>query len=118
VGVLAYELVAGCPPFYSEDRMAMYEAIVHVRYTFPRHFSPELSDLVSRLLVRNPAFRLTSPVEIKRHPFFKSFDWGAFGQRQLKPPYQPKVGLLSGKKHGTCVAPNHFRLVRDSGRQG
>ena len=38
--MLAYELVAGCPPFYCEDRMAMYEAIVHVKYGIPRHFSP------------------------------------------------------------------------------
>ena len=39
VGVLVYEMVAGYPPFYDEDRVAMFRNICQVKYTVPSHFS-------------------------------------------------------------------------------
>jgi serine/threonine protein kinase len=39
VGVLIYEMVAGYPPFYDEDRVTMFKNICHVKYSFPQHFS-------------------------------------------------------------------------------
>lgn len=39
VGVLMYEMVAGYPPFYDEDRVAMFRNICQVKYTVPSHFS-------------------------------------------------------------------------------
>ncbi len=39
VGVLAYELVAGMPPFMSDDRMVMYRKIVDCSFSCPAHFS-------------------------------------------------------------------------------
>jgi hypothetical protein len=39
LGVLAFELVAGVPPFMHEDRMVMYRRIVDGVYTCPAHFS-------------------------------------------------------------------------------
>lgn len=39
MGVLAFELVAGVPPFMHEDRMVMYRRIVDGVYTCPAHFS-------------------------------------------------------------------------------
>jgi hypothetical protein len=38
-GVLAYELVAGAPPFMHEDRMVMYRRIVDGVFSCPTHFS-------------------------------------------------------------------------------
>ena len=38
LGVLVYEMVAGYPPFYDEDRVAMFKNICHVKYTFPSSF--------------------------------------------------------------------------------
>jgi hypothetical protein len=37
--VLAYELVAGAPPFMHEDRMVMYRRIVNGVLSCPPHFS-------------------------------------------------------------------------------
>lgn len=37
--MLAFELVAGVPPFMHEDRMVMYRRIVDGVYTCPAHFS-------------------------------------------------------------------------------
>ena len=39
LGVLIYEMMAGYPPFYDEDRVAMFRNICHVKYTFPSSFN-------------------------------------------------------------------------------
>lgn len=42
LGVLIYEMVAGYPPFYEEDRVAMFKNICQVKYSVPSHFSKVL----------------------------------------------------------------------------
>jgi hypothetical protein len=39
LGVLLFELCGGLPPFYCEDKLAMYQRILHAKYAFPQHFS-------------------------------------------------------------------------------
>ena len=39
VGVLIYEMVAGVPPFYHDDRVVMFRNICHLRFAMPPHFS-------------------------------------------------------------------------------
>ena len=39
MGVLIYEMVAGYPPFYSENKVDMFKAICDVRFSFPPHFA-------------------------------------------------------------------------------
>ena len=39
VGVLIFEMVAGHPPFYDEDRVRMFKNICSVKYSCPPHFS-------------------------------------------------------------------------------
>jgi len=38
LGVLIYEMVAGYPPFYHEDRVQMFKNICHVKFSFPSSF--------------------------------------------------------------------------------
>lgn len=95
MGVLAFELVAGVPPFMHDDRMVMYRRIVDGVYTCPPHFSAELRDFVKQLLQRKPAYRLGQGTSgagaIKKHPWFAGFDWDAFVAKKLKAPYLPVV---------------------------
>eukprot|EP00884_Botryococcus_braunii_P004083 jgi/Botrbrau1/13676/Bobra.0378s0008.1 len=95
VGVLLYEMLAGYPPFYDEDRVTMFKNICHVKYTFPQNFSKEVKDLIRRLLVHNPAQRLGAlkggAADIKAHPWFIGFDWENFSKRSMRAPYVPKV---------------------------
>ena len=46
----------------------------------PKSMSPELKDLLMKMLSRIPTERLgaNGAWEIKAHPFFKSIDWSAF----------------------------------------
>ncbi|KAL0042257.1 hypothetical protein WJX77_007366 [Trebouxia sp. C0004] len=94
-GVLIFEMAAGYPPFYNEDRVAMFRNICEVKYTCPPHFSKELRDLVKRLLTHSPSQRLGSlkggALDVKAHPWFKDFDWESFANQTMLAPYIPKV---------------------------
>ena len=37
--MLVFEMAAGYPPFYSENKVEIFKAICEARYTFPDHFS-------------------------------------------------------------------------------
>jgi hypothetical protein len=48
LGVLIFEMVAGCPPFYHEDRVSMFKNICHVKYVMPAHFSKVRATVMNR----------------------------------------------------------------------
>ena len=50
LGVLLFEMVAGCPPFYDKDLAATYRRILWGRVAFPGHTSVVCRDLIRRLL--------------------------------------------------------------------
>lgn len=41
--------------------------------------------------------------EIKKHPWFKTFDWAAFEKRTMKAPYVPSVSSPEDTKHFTSL---------------
>ncbi|EFN54238.1 hypothetical protein CHLNCDRAFT_135759 [Chlorella variabilis] len=97
VGAIAYEMMVGFPPFYSDDPMTTCRKIVNWRtyLRFPPEaeaaLTPAARDLISRLLC-DVEERLGShggAAEIRAHPFFAGIDW----QRlyEVKPPYRPAV---------------------------
>jgi len=93
LGTLLYEMIAGLPPFYDRNRQVMYRRILEADLEPPAHMSREAVDLCSRMLIRDPTKRLGygGGDEIKRHPFFASFDWAALERREVKPPWVPFV---------------------------
>ena len=48
-------MLVGYPPFFSEDRMVLYQNILAGRIEFPRHVSKTARDLISKLLQVNAA---------------------------------------------------------------
>lgn len=55
----------------------------------PEHISPSCSDLLRKLLNKNPVKRLGSKhgaVELKAHEYFGDVDWQLVFDRQLQPP--------------------------------
>eukprot|EP00512_Aurantiochytrium_limacinum_P013322 CAMPEP_0171578742 /NCGR_PEP_ID=MMETSP0961-20121227/8036_1 /TAXON_ID=87120 /ORGANISM="Aurantiochytrium limacinum, Strain ATCCMYA-1381" /LENGTH=358 /DNA_ID=CAMNT_0012135111 /DNA_START=297 /DNA_END=1370 /DNA_ORIENTATION=- len=58
LGVLAYEFLAGRPPFETEGQEATFQLILQVRYTFPSHFSPAAKSFIKSLLRKRPEDRM------------------------------------------------------------
>jgi serine/threonine protein kinase len=94
-GTLLFEMLTGLPPFYSQDVQEMYHKILHAPLTIPAEVSQDASDLLKKLLEREPDKRLTDPKKIKAHPFFKGFDWDACVRKELTPPFKPDVTDLT-----------------------
>jgi serine/threonine protein kinase len=90
-GTLMYEMLTGLPPFYCQDVQQMYTQIMTAKLNIPENISPEASDLLQKLLVRDPSKRLTNPKEIKAHPFFRGIDWDKLVAKELTPPFIPPV---------------------------
>jgi len=71
LGVLAYTLIVGRPPFETQDVKSTYKRIKTNSYGFPEHIeiSEEAKSLISRILIGNPSNR-PSLDEILQMPFF------------------------------------------------
>lgn len=69
-GVILYVLMAGHLPFHDQNLMAMYRRIYKGEFRCPRWFSPDLVNLLKRLLVTDPTTRITVP-EIMENKWFK-----------------------------------------------
>ena len=94
-GILLYELIAGIDPFSDEDPMMVYQKILKGKVKFPSGFDSNAKSLVKHLLESDLTKRygnLKGGVkDIKDHRFFKSFNWDKLLNREIQPPYIPKV---------------------------
>lgn len=92
LGILLYEMLVGYPPFFSEDRMVLYQNILAGRIEFPRHVSKTARDLISKLLQADLSRRLGNlrggSADIRKHPFFKGFDWNSLMTRKMTAPIE------------------------------
>lgn len=84
-GCIIYHMLAGKPPFKAANEYLIFEEIRALDITYPESMSASAINLISRLLVSDPAQRLGacntadaidySP--IKQHPFFTGVDFNA-----------------------------------------
>ncbi|KAF7682510.1 cAMP-dependent protein kinase catalytic subunit PRKX [Astathelohania contejeani] len=88
LGVLIYEMLTGSPPFYSEDAIQTYKYILNCKVHIPPRMDKSASDLILRLLEKNPKKRIYSIEEIKTHPFFKTINWEKMSRLEVKPPIE------------------------------
>lgn len=91
VGILAFEMLNGKPPFSSQNRNQLYINTIKGQITWPEGISIEARDLLSKLLHRRPEERLGSNgiSEIQNHAFFASLDWEAVYHKRVTPPFVP-----------------------------
>jgi len=63
IGVITYILLCGFPPFYNDSLPELFEQIMKADYDFPEEYWKDISedakDFIRKLLVVNPAKRLT-----------------------------------------------------------
>jgi eukaryotic-like serine/threonine-protein kinase len=107
LGVLAYELLTGRPPFY--NAYAIYLSTVHETPPSPRKFEPELSEEVEKVLLKvlakEPSQRFESAgafidsLKVAAHKHGIKNNWHIFkiNQKQLLHFLGSKLELLFGK---------------------
>lgn len=87
LGVLLYVMLAGYPPFYGDSQHEIFKRIIRGQFDFDREewsdVSAEARDLISSMLVVNPAKRVTLEA-VLRHEWFSIFEAQARPQIPLR----------------------------------
>ncbi|XP_023936281.1 atypical protein kinase C isoform X2 [Bicyclus anynana] len=104
LGVLTYEMLAGRSPFdiahaadnpdqNTEDYL--FQVILEKTIRIPRSLSVKAASVLKGFLNKNPVERLGCSdngfLDIVNHPFFKSIDWEMLEQKQVVPPFKPRL---------------------------
>ncbi|GBP10457.1 Atypical protein kinase C [Eumeta japonica] len=104
LGVLTYEMLAGRSPFdiagaadnpdqNTEDYL--FQVILEKTIRIPRSLSVKAASVLKGFLNKNPVDRLGCGeggfLDIVHHPFFKSIDWEMLEQKQVVPPFKPRL---------------------------
>uniref|UniRef100_UPI00398E88CF microtubule-associated serine/threonine-protein kinase 3-like n=1 Tax=Pristiophorus japonicus TaxID=55135 RepID=UPI00398E88CF len=94
MGVILYEFLVGCAPFFGETPEELFGQVVSDEIIWPEGeeiLPPEAQDLISRLLRQNPLDRLGTggALEVKHHNFFTQLDWN--GLLRQKAEFIPQL---------------------------
>ena len=88
-------MLAGYPPFYADNPLGIYEAILGGKIAWPQAVDGLPKDLVRKLLVHDRTKRIgnlrNGAEDVKTHKWFKELDWEEVFNKKLKPPFVPKV---------------------------
>ena len=98
-GCVLYEMLTAMPPFYSKRREELFNRIKTKNPNFYNFHSAAAIDLISKLLAKDPAKRLSSAGEIKTHEFFEGVNWELMMMKKLSTPYKPMLDSKDDTKH-------------------
>ncbi|KAJ6828971.1 putative serine/threonine-protein kinase UCN [Iris pallida] len=113
LGVLAYEMTYGRTPFKGATRKETFRNVLTRQPEFPggRRRTTELTDLVARLLDKDPSTRLGcrgGAEEVKRHPFFRGVRWDMLAEVG-RPPFLATAEELE-EAEGGAVGTGGFSI--------
>ncbi|EAR92910.2 Serine/Threonine kinase domain protein (macronuclear) [Tetrahymena thermophila SB210] len=99
LGVLLYELVAGIPPFSSDNKTDLLEKALTKEVKFPpKQFSSQLQDFIKQLMIKDPTKRLGAKSgisEIRKHPWCKKINFDKIRSLKFDPPIIPRINMLN-----------------------
>ncbi len=98
---MVYELLVGRTPFADDSQSTIFRTIMRSKKvlgeskTWPRGFPSEGKALVKSLLDDAPSYRLGAGRDgldsVKRHAFFRGFDWKSLADMSQRAPYVPPI---------------------------
>jgi serine/threonine protein kinase len=88
-GTLIYEMLESRPPYFADNRDQIYKNILKQNLTFSSSLSPEVKELLTGLLQRDPKKRLSVSEEIKAAKWFKKISWKDAEEKKLPVPKPP-----------------------------
>lgn len=91
LGIIAFEMLTGLPPWYSDDACDILTHIQSSSLKFPSYVSRKAAAIIQELLQKDPISRLGcgGSEEVKNHVFFMGIDWFLVSCRQVCPPFRP-----------------------------
>jgi cGMP-dependent protein kinase len=115
LGVILYEFVSGLLPFGDDlkNPYDVYEAILAHQLRYARYLKCPFPSqtLIEQLLSKHPAARVGySSDTLRSHIWFRGFEWDKLINKDLPPPYVPKVQDYSARIR---AALNSDRAVDD-----
>jgi serine/threonine protein kinase len=99
-GTLLYEMALGITPFWADRNALMYQKILSAPLAFPPAFDTCLANLLSGMLRRDPAYRL-SIRQVKMHPYFSPINFVALYEKRLPAPFKPQPSFCYFEKEFT-----------------
>lgn len=121
LGSIIYEMLVGIPPFYTENRMELFNKIKFSNPLFPNYLSNSAKNLIRKLLNKDPNKRLgfNGAEEIKNDPWFKDIDWELIKEKKYEPFFIPKykndLGLGNFDKEFTETTIHSFEVNESLG---
>ncbi|OHT11460.1 hypothetical protein TRFO_19099 [Tritrichomonas foetus] len=82
-GVLLYAMVFSELPFEDSNTQRLLQKIIYSEPSFPVFISPQLRDLLNRMLTKEPSSRITLK-KIKEHPWFSQASYAQLTEKILK----------------------------------
>lgn len=97
LGVVAYEMRANIRPFPIHSNTAMVEVknILNTTVYYPRYWSLDFVDLLTKLLSVHPGARISSQHELQQTPLLRHIDFNKVLMKQLKPTFKPPEDHLN-----------------------
>ncbi|XP_055590222.1 serine/threonine-protein kinase 32B [Uranotaenia lowii] len=97
LGVVAYEMRSGVRPFvvHSSTPLVEVKNILNTQAHFPRHWSDNFIDLLSKLLNFHPGARISSKQELQQTKLLRGTNWDRILAKQANPPFKPSKDHLN-----------------------
>ncbi|XP_041446970.1 protein kinase C delta type-like [Xenopus laevis] len=88
-GIVISEMAIGRSPFYSgNDKKKIWHSTIREKLELPDWLSAEMSDLIRKLLKKDPAKRLGVNGNIREHPVFSTINWEELENKRVAPPFK------------------------------
>lgn len=108
LGVILYVLLAGFLPFDESTIVALFDKIQKAEYSYPSWFSPEVREVLDRILIVDPKKRITLK-ELKVHPWLQPAMLAIQKDPSSStvPPLDLSQGVLSSEGSANAIKDEH-----------